>query len=74
MNIKLLKTYNRRLAQETLAKLTDILNADTPGNGDSLVPLFRVANKYIDELTILERRLNFLERMEKNNEKVDDKQ
>ena len=72
--IEKLKLYNETLVTEELTKLNNILNANTPNDGASLIPLFNVANKHLDNLTTLERRLNFLERMVKNNEESNNKQ
>jgi hypothetical protein len=50
-----------------------MLNAETPDNGATLVPYFEMVNSYLDQATIIERRIQFLERI-KHDEESNNKQ
>ena len=73
MKIEKLIIYNTALRDSLHSKMAGMLNADTPNDGASLVPYFDMVNSYLDQATIIERRIQFLERI-KHDEESSNKQ
>jgi hypothetical protein len=73
MKIEKLLIYNTALRDSLHKRMAAMLNAKTPDNGATLVPYFEMVNSYLDQATIIERRIQFLERI-KNDEESNNKQ
>jgi hypothetical protein len=68
MKINKLLIYNTALRDSLHKKMAGMLNAETPDNGSTLIPYFEMVNSYLDQATIIERRIQFLERIKKDEE------
>ena len=73
MKIEKLLIYNTALRDSLHKRMAAMLNAETPDNGATLVQYFEMVNSYLDQATIIERRIQFLERI-KNDEESNNKQ
>jgi hypothetical protein len=73
MKIEKLLIYNTALRDSLHKRMAAMLNAETPDNDVTLVPYFEMVNSYLDQATIIERRIQFLERI-KNDEESNNKQ
>ena len=68
MKINKLLIYNTALRDSLHKRMAGMLNAETPDNDATLVPYFEMVNSYLDQATIIERRIQFLERIKKDEE------
>ena len=68
MKIEKLIIYNTALRDSLHIRMAGMLNAETPNDGASLIPYFDMVNGYLDQATIIERRIQFLERIKKDEE------
>jgi|TARA_R110000744_G_scaffold118448_1_gene221227 hypothetical protein len=73
MKIEKLLIYNTAIRDNLHNKMAGLLNADIPDEKSSLIPYFETVNKYLDEATVIERRIQFLERIKKDNEESNNK-
>ena len=73
MKIEKLLIYNTALRDSLHKRMAAMLNAETPNGGATLVPYFEMVNSYLDQATIIERRIQFLERI-KHDEESNNKQ
>ena len=68
MKIDKLLIYNNALRDSLHKKMAGLLNVETPNNGATLIPYFEMVNGYLDEATIIDRRIQFLERIKQDEE------
>ena len=66
MKIDKLLIYNTALRDSLHKKMASLLNVETPNNGATLIPYFEMVNGYLDEATIIDRRIKFLERIKQD--------
>ena len=66
MKINKLLIYNTALRDSLHKKMAGMLNAETPDNDATLVPYFEMVNSYLDQATIIDRRIQFLERIKQD--------
>ena len=66
MKIDKLLIYNTALRDSLHKKMAGLLNVETPNNGATLIPYFEMVNGYLDEATIIDRRIQFLKRIKQD--------
>ena len=73
MKIDKLLIYNTALRDSLHKKMANLLNVETPNNGATLIPYFEMVYGYLDEATIIDRRIKFLERIKQDEKSNDNK-